>query len=291
MSVSTEVIDGYEPIELTRRFAVDGVELAWDRWGPGTGTALVLGHGFSGSVQDFALEIPVLAVDRPVLAFDRRGHGFGSHAAGASGYTIDRLVADEIAFLEAHAGGPVDLLGHSMGGRVAVQVAIDRPDLLRSLILMDTSAWSFRSLDPEIAAMLSAFFETYDPTHGLPNMDAMRGPEDDLIEAIVPEHLRTRRDDMYQRFDPVALRELGWQLFGEVAPSMRPRLGEIDIPVTVLVGSEDHPLVDQAPDLAAEVGDGELVVIDGAYHSPQLTHAAEWLAAIERHLARAAATV
>jgi pimeloyl-ACP methyl ester carboxylesterase len=89
--------------------------------------------------------------------------------------------------------------------------------------------------------------------------------------------------------DPVALRELGWQLFGEVAPTMRPRLGEIRVPVTVLVGSEDHPLVDQAPDLAAEVGDGELVVIDGAYHSPQLTHPAEWLAAIEGHLARAAA--
>ena len=63
---------------------------------------------------------------------------------------------------------------------------------------------------------------------------------------------------------------------------MRPRLGEITVPVTVIVGSEDHPLVDQAPDLAAEVGDGELVVIEGAYHSPQLTHSAEWLAAIER---------
>jgi len=287
MSTAIDVVEGYEPIELTRRFAVDGVELAWDRWGPDEGVPLVLGHGFSGSVQDFALEIRVLATDRPVLAFDRRGHGFGTHAADATGYTVDRLVADEIAFLEANAGGPVDLLGHSMGGRVAVQVAIDRPDLLRSLVLMDTSAWSFRSADPEISAMLSAFFETYDPARGLPDMEAMRGPEDDLIDERVPQDLRDRRDAMFQRFDPVALRELGWQLFGEVAPSMRPRLGEIACPVTVVVGSEDHPLVDQAPDLAGEVGDGELVVIDGAYHSPQLTHPAEWLAAIEGHLARA----
>src|SRR4029079_7614227 len=101
-----------------------------------------------------ALEIRLLADERPVLSFDRRGHGFGAHAADATGYTVDRLVADEIAFLEAHGGGPVDLLGHSMGGRVAVQVAIERPDLLRSLILMDTSAWSFRSLDPEVSALL-----------------------------------------------------------------------------------------------------------------------------------------
>jgi pimeloyl-ACP methyl ester carboxylesterase len=276
MGTAIDVVEGYEPIELSRRFAVDGIELAWDRWGPAAGTAFVLGHGFSGSVQDFALEIRVLAADRPVLAFDRRGHGFGTHAPDPSGYGIDRLVGDEIAFLEAHGGGPVDLLGHSMGGRIAVQVAADRPDLVRSLILMDTSAWSFRSVDPEIAALLSGFFETYDPAHGLPNMDAMRTPEDDLIEARVPQDLRDRRDAMFQRFDPVALRELGWQLFGEVAPSMRPRLGEVTCPVTVIVGANDHPFVDQGPDLAAEVADGELVVIDGAYHSPQLTHPAEW---------------
>jgi 2-succinyl-6-hydroxy-2,4-cyclohexadiene-1-carboxylate synthase len=288
MSTATEIFEGYETIELTQRFAVDGVELAWDRWGPDDGTAFVLGHGFSGSSQDFALEIALLARSRPVLSFDRRGHGFGTHAADAAGYTIDRLVADEIAFLEAHGGGPVDLLGHSMGGRVAVQVAIDRPDLLRSLILMDTSAWSFRSTDPEMAALLTAFFETYDPARGLPNMDAMRNAEDDLIAERVPAALVQRREAMFQRFDPVAMRELGWQLFGEVAPSMRPRLGEITCPVTVIAGSEDHPLVDQAPDLAAEVGNGTLTVIDGAYHSPQLTHPVEWLAAVEAHLGRAA---
>jgi len=50
------------------------------------------------------------------------------------------------------------------------------------------------------------------------------------------------------------------------------------------VGEQDHPLVDQAPDLAAEVANGRLAVIDGAYHSPQLTHREAWLAAVEAHL-------
>ena len=81
--------------------------------------------------------------------------------------------------------------------------------------------------------------------------------EDDLIDDRVPEHLRNRRDAMFQHFDPYALRELGWQLFGGTAPSMRPRLGEIACPVTVLVGANDHPLVDQAPELAAEVVAGD----------------------------------
>jgi pimeloyl-ACP methyl ester carboxylesterase len=54
------------------------------------------------------------------------------------------------------------------------------------------------------------------------------------------------------------------------------------------VGEHDHPLVDQAPDLAAAVAEGRLTVIPGAYHSPQLTHADEWRAAVEAHLAWAA---
>jgi pimeloyl-ACP methyl ester carboxylesterase len=273
-------------IELGRRFAVHGVELAWDRWGPDEGPPLVLGHGFSGSAQDFAGNIVALAADRPVIVFERRGHGTSTKTGDAATYTIDQLVADEIAFLEATGGGPVDLLGHSMGGRVAVEVAIVRPDLVRSLIMMDTSAWSFQTADEDVRAMLTAFFETYDPARGLPDTSAMRGPGDELIEARVPAGLRARREATAATFDPVALRELGMALFGNTIESMRPRLGEIAVPVTVVVGEHDHPFVDQADELAAEVGDGRVVVIAGAYHSPQLTHVPEWRAAIEGHLAR-----
>ena len=62
------------------------------------------------------------------------------------------------------------------------------------------------------------------------------------------------------------------------------RLPSIACPTTVIVGEHDHPLVDQAPELAAEVADGRLTVIEGAYHSPQLTHPSEWRAAVEAHL-------
>ncbi len=70
--------------------------------------------------------------------------------------------------------------------------------------------------------------------------------------------------------------------------SLRARLPSIACPTTVIVGEHDHPLVDQAPELAGEVANGRLTVIPGAYHSPQLTHASEWRAAVEAHLAWAA---
>jgi pimeloyl-ACP methyl ester carboxylesterase len=87
-------------------------------------------------------------------------------------------------------------------------------------------------------------------------------------------------------FDPYALKSLGAELFSDNSQWIKPRLGEITCPVTVIVGEHDHPFIDQAEELAAAVSDGRLTVIAGAYHQPQLTHRAEWTAAVEGHLAR-----
>ena len=270
--------------ELTNAFPVDGVELAWGEWGEGD--PLVLCHGFSGSAHDFDLQLERLAASRRVFTLDQRGHGRATKPGELAGYTMARLAEDLIGFIESVVGEPVDLLGHSMGGRVALEVALERPDLVRSLILMDTSAWSFDIADKEIRDLLVNFFAGYDPAEGLPDFSVMAGPEDELIEAATPQHWQQRRDDLLAGFDPHALQALGMALFSNTVPSVRDRLGEITCPVTVIVGELDHPFVDQAPELAAEVADGALVVIPDAYHSPQLTHPEQWAAAVDRHLQR-----
>lgn len=86
--------------DLSRRFAVDGFELAWDRWGTGDGPPLVLGHGFSGSSHDFALQIEPVAAGRTVAAIDHRGHGLSSKTKRAEDYTVERIAADVIAWIE-----------------------------------------------------------------------------------------------------------------------------------------------------------------------------------------------
>ncbi|MHB8665373.1 MAG: alpha/beta fold hydrolase [Acidimicrobiales bacterium] len=273
--------------DLTRRFAVNGVELAWDRWGDQTpAMPLLLCHGFSGSAHDFALQIDALAADRPVIALDHRGHGRSTKTHDATTYTIDQIVADLVALVDAEVPGPIDLLGHSMGGAVALRVTLARPDLARSLILMDTSAWSFRSVDPKVSDMLTSFFATFDPADGLPDITGLKSDEDELIAERTPASWQARKDELAAAFDPYALQALGEQLFaGDV--SVRDRLGEIACPVTVIAGANDRPFVDQADALAAEVADGRSAIIDGAYHSPQLTHPDEWRGAVLAHLARA----
>ncbi|MEM7139778.1 MAG: alpha/beta hydrolase [Actinomycetota bacterium] len=272
--------------ELTRTYDVDGFSLAWDEWGSGDGPPLVLIHGFSGSAHDFDLHIDALAADRRVLAIDHRGHGRSTNSLDEATYTVDHIVDDVIDWLSHTVDGPIDLLGHSMGGRVALRFALARRDLLHSLILMDTTAWEFGVADPEVSAMIADFFGTI--TVDTPMGNPPPSPENPLIEATTPADWQSRKAELSAAFDPMACKALGLALFGNNLEQVDHKLGDIDAPVTVIAGEHDHPYVDHAQALSDGVARGECVIIDGAYHSPQLTHQAEWLAAVQTHLARVA---
>ncbi len=140
-------------------------------------------------------------------------------------------------------------------------------------------------------ALVHDYISAFDPARGMPSTLSLGGPEDQLIAAAVPREWQQEKDAIFAGMDAYAVKGLGTELWSEIPDqdgSLRRRLPSISCPTTVIVGERDHPLVDQAPALAAEVGDGRLSVIDGAYHSPQLTHADEWRAALEAHLAAAA---
>jgi len=277
----------------SRTLHLNGVDLAWSERGSGPGgtPTFVLVHGFTGAAHDFALEVDALAVERRVVTLDQRGHGHSTKVGALDGYTIDQLVSDFVAFLEAVGGGPVDLLGHSMGGRVALGTVLSRPDLVSSLILMDTSAWSFMPPDEDLRNLVRTFITEFDPARGMPATLSLGGPEDVLIQAAVPAEWQKEKESIFAGMDAYAVKAFGMALMADVADggtSLRADLPSITCPTTVIVGAHDHPLVDQAPDLAAEVADGRLTVIQGAYHSPQLTHPDAWRAAVEAHLGWAA---
>lgn len=267
---------------LSRRLDVHGVELAWDSWGSAEDSTILLCHGFSGSSHEFALHVEGLAESNRVMAFDHRGHGLSTNVGSVDAYSIKQMSNDVIALIDAHAGGSVTLLGHSLGGRVALEVALERPDLLRSLILMDTSAWSFKPTDPTMSEIVGNIFREIDETGDLQLPD-FRLPEDDLIEASTSDAWRARRDELRALLDPCAVKSLGIELFADGIVSVRDRLGEITCPVTVIVGSLDETYSQQAPQLAQEIG-GSLSVIEGGYHSPQLTHPNEWRSIVLGHL-------
>ena len=249
------------------------------------GAPLLLVHGFTGCKEDFAEEVDGLAeLGYHVVAPDLRGHGESDQPDDEASYGLRSFADDLFALTERLGWASFDLLGHSMGGSIALRFALARPDLVRSLILMDTSGWSFVASDPAVAELMQAFFTTFDPSNGLPDTSALAGPEEALINAATPPEWQAVKEQMAAAFDPHAFKALGAELLTGESQWIRDRLREIACPVSVIVGEHDHPFVDQAEELAHEANGARLTVVPGAYHSPQLTHSAAWVTAVEAHL-------
>ena len=122
------------------RLRVNGVDLYYESTGTGPET-VVLSHGLLLSGDMFREQVRHLAPRYRVVVFDHRGQGRSEVAA--TGYDMDTLAADAAALVEALGAAPCHFVGVSMGGFVAMRLAARRPELLRSCVLMETSA------DPE----------------------------------------------------------------------------------------------------------------------------------------------
>jgi pimeloyl-ACP methyl ester carboxylesterase len=100
---------------------------------PATAATLVIAHGLYGSGRNWGVIARRLADHRDVVAVDMRNHGDSPRAPTQS---YPDMAADLAEVIEA-LGRPVDLLGHSMGGKAAMQLALTQPHLIRRLIVAD----------------------------------------------------------------------------------------------------------------------------------------------------------
>jgi len=105
----------------------------------GTGPPLVLLHGLSSSSADWLPIAPLLAEQYQLLMVDMRGHGQSSLATDGD-YTVARMAADLAVVLDVFEIPQAHLLGLSLGGCVALQFAVDNPDRVKRLVLVNTFA-------------------------------------------------------------------------------------------------------------------------------------------------------
>ncbi len=111
---------------------------------------LLIVHGLYGSARNWGVIARHLARGRTVLAVDQRNHGQSPRAPSQSYADMAEDLAEVIA---AH-GGTADVLGHSMGGKAAMQLALTRPDCVRKLVVADIAPVAYgHDQSRHIAAM------------------------------------------------------------------------------------------------------------------------------------------
>jgi pimeloyl-ACP methyl ester carboxylesterase len=145
----------------TRFVEVNGIRFAYRRFGNPIGTPIVLLQHFMGNLDNYDPAITnAFATSREVILTDNAGVGLST---GQAPDTVAGMARDAASLIDALGLGQVDLFGFSMGGYVAQQIAVDRPELVRRLVLVGTGPRGGDGMDqlaPDVAAL---FGTVYDP--------------------------------------------------------------------------------------------------------------------------------
>jgi len=142
----------------------NGIRFAYRQLGRSTGTPLVLLQHFSGNIDAWdPAVVNALATDRPVIVFDNAGVG---RSTGQTPDNIATMARDAVAFIDLLGLSEVDLLGFSLGGCVAQQIAAEYGRLVRKVILVGTAPKGGE--EHLLAVLQDAFSQTKAPDPRLP---------------------------------------------------------------------------------------------------------------------------
>lgn len=264
-----------------QRISTERLDFAYANAGVDLGIPLVLLHGFTGHRDDFAQVLSGLSQGRRVLAPDLRGHGESGRAAGPEEYTFFECMADLLAFLDALGIEKCDLLGHSMGGMVAVRFALEHPTRLRSLILMSTSASGFGDETNESLRKGSAFVKDAGLAPLQEAMETVGRAEPDPVIKLWAQRYWAHQRRRYAAMDPNAYLGFATAMIEQVSVSSR--LHEIRLPTSILIGSEDSDFLAGADELFAGIKQATLYTMEGAGHHPHEEQQEQFYSAFARH--------
>ncbi|RKH73589.1 alpha/beta fold hydrolase [Corallococcus aberystwythensis] len=217
--------------------SVNGTRLYYEDTG-GAGDVVLFSHGLLWSTRLFDPQVEALRGRFRCIAYDHRGQG-QSDVPPESVIDMETVYADAVALIESLGVAPVHFVGLSMGGFVGMRLAVRRPDLLRSLVLLETSA------DPEppanvpryTALNLVARYVGLTPVTA-PVMRIMFGtsfltdPGRAEERALWRARLKGNRRDIYRAVNGVMKRK-----------SVADELPRIRTPTLVIVGEEDRATV------------------------------------------------
>ncbi|WP_043697865.1 acetoin dehydrogenase dihydrolipoyllysine-residue acetyltransferase subunit [Tepidimonas taiwanensis] len=254
---------------------VGGIRVRHARRGPEAGTPVLFIHGFGGDLGNWLFNLDAIAETLPVIALDLPGHGQSDPKL--PGTTLTDLAGFVARFLDAIGVPRAHVVGHSMGGAIAARLALEAPQRVASLMLVNSAGLGGEINTDYIEGFVTA---------------ASRRELKPVIEHLFADpSLVTRQllDDLlkYKRLDGVTelLRALSASLFAGGRQAEQPAL-ELEgsgVPVAVVWGEADRVIpashAHHAPPGA------KVTVLPGAGHMTMMEKASDFNALLRGHLA------
>ena len=238
----------------------------------GNGTPVVFIHGFGASIYGWRYQLPpTVTAGYRVVAFDNRGFGFSDKPA--HGYTNAAYAHLVVSLLDSLGIASAVLVGHSMGGAIAAEVALTYPDRVRGLVLIDAAGYGVRwpgvlklARWPQVGAVVTRFRARWITGRILRSTFA---DPSKVTEADVDQYYAPVPDPAYGRALRGVLREFRFDTLSGG------RLGGVLAPTLILWGDADRwiPLRDGTR-FARDLPRSEFVVVahtghDAADESPE----------------------
>lgn len=283
--------DIWSPIEpgppAGRVTSRDGTSIAWFRAGNGAGPPLLLIHGATADHTTFRVVGPRFAARHEVFAMDRRGRGASGDAPAGTPYAIEREHEDVAAVVDAVATatrGPVDVLGHSFGGRVALGAAPLTSNLHRLVVYESAPAAPGTTFErPGLVERLHDLEGTGD------RVELLRAFMTEVVGLTAAELAAFEANPVW-RIRLAAASTLVRELTAESGDgddaSISYLASGVRVPVLQLLGGESREVF--AAGTAAldrALPDGRIVVLPGQKHAAHHGDPERFVAEVERFLA------
>jgi len=224
---------------------------------------LILFHGFMGSGEAFTPLLKDLSKFCNPITIDLKGHGKSSGPEKADHYSTDQQVGELTSVISRLKFQSLFLYGYSMGGRLALQLALETPELFSGLILESTHCGiadpdlrkQRRKIDRVRAEQIIDDFSTFlEGWSQLPLFNAKQSSDSDYYYQIM--------EQQHPPYLAASLRGFG---AGNM-PCVCDRLSSFELPVQLIAGSEDQKYVDKMSEIAQLLPSSTLDIVDGAAH-------------------------
>jgi pimeloyl-ACP methyl ester carboxylesterase len=259
--------------------SIDGIDIHYEE--SGSGVPVVFSHGLLWSGRMFAAQTAALARDYRCIAYDHRGQG--QSASSPVSYDIERLAEDAAQLILALGAAPCHFVGLSMGGFVGLRLALHRPELLRSLTLVDSAADREPRLNVPKYKLMTLFARRFGYGPLLPAvMKIMFGPA--FLRDPSREKLRREQEAQLLALDPSRVEPALYAVTSRRA--VLDELGRVRTPTMVVHGVDDAAIrLPRARSTAGAIPGARWVEIPRAGHTSTVEEPAAVTAALQSFFA------